>query len=237
MARDRQQINNYLGGFGLSTLDDPRGLINQLGFLVRDDKHFGQLLIKCPPEQRRAMYDSLKPHLRFEARDLESYIIAGKQMAENEQLPTLGEDGQLHPFQPYEVQSEGVDTAVGAALAKYHLTLTCRKCTREETFDGWRRADAVQAAREAGWAYSELNDKGSEICPACPGTRPKGLSIPGVEETIALVREFKEQANVTEYMFRHMEPGAEMTPQAWDAVALKAARAWARDGKPAKQSN
>jgi hypothetical protein len=174
------------------------------------------------------MYDSLKPHLRFEARDLESYIIDGKQMAENEQLPTLGEDGQLHPFQPYEVQSEGVDTAVGAALAKYHLTLVCRKCTREETFDGWRRADAVQAAREAGWAYNELDSKGSEICPQCPGTREKGQHVAGAAETVALINEFKTCANALDYI----DPLPTWTQQDWDAAALEGARQWVLDGKP-----
>jgi hypothetical protein len=43
---DRQKINRVLGKAGLSTLEDP-GMLEQLGFLVEDDKHFKQLLNRC----------------------------------------------------------------------------------------------------------------------------------------------------------------------------------------------
>ena len=49
---DTSRINRLLGGFGLATLDDPRGLVNQLAFLIRDEAHFKQLLITCEPEER-----------------------------------------------------------------------------------------------------------------------------------------------------------------------------------------
>jgi hypothetical protein len=58
--------------------------------------------------------------------------------------------------------------AVNEMFVNHHLTVTCRKCTKTETFSGVRKADAVQAARDAGWVYDIFVGRGSEICPDCP---------------------------------------------------------------------
>jgi hypothetical protein len=123
------------------------------------------------------MYDALEPNLRFKARTLDAYIIEAKQDAEARQLPTVGEDGQLHPYTPPQAGLapteliEAAQEAAEAAVAKHHLTLVCAKCTREQTFSGPRKADAVFGAREAGWIYSEINGRAREICPDCPCSR------------------------------------------------------------------
>jgi hypothetical protein len=170
-AAERIQINRTLGRAGLATLDDPRGVVQQLAFLVTDHDQFRRLLTKCEPEHRREMYAALVPNLRFTAKPLDVYLSEAARDAEARQLPTLGEGGKLIPFRPAEVRSDEylAQQAVESEMATHHLTLTCRKCTRQETFSGMRKADAVQAARLAGWTYDEMGGTGFEICPDCPG--------------------------------------------------------------------
>lgn len=85
---------------GLGQLEDGAGLCAQLGSLVQDHDHLRELLNVCEPELRRDLYESLKPHLRFEAKPLDVYIAELGQQAEIKQLPTIGENGQLVPFKP-----------------------------------------------------------------------------------------------------------------------------------------
>jgi len=175
---NRKTINNYLGNRGLSTLDNPQGLCQQLGFLVEDDRHFMQMLNKCLPQYRRDMYEALRPHLRFEARPLDVYIAELGMQAEIEKLPTVDADGKFHEYRTPEIRTESPDLAedikdvVEETLAKKHLTVTCRKCTREETFHGGTRADVIYKLRAAGWTWG-VDDagEGREICPDCPASR------------------------------------------------------------------
>lgn len=157
-----------LGRAGLATLDDPAGMCQQLGFLVEGHDHFRQLLNRCDPEHRRDMYEALKPHLRFEAKPLDVYISELGQIAEREQLPTIGPDGLFQPFHVAEIRTD-LERAVDQAIAKWTLTVVCRKCTREAEFYGARKADCVQAARDAGWVLQIIGDTKFEICPECPG--------------------------------------------------------------------
>ena len=209
-VKERLEINNFLGRRGLATLDDPRGLVQQIGYLVQDHDHLRSMLIRCEPEHRRDMYESLKPYLRFEARPLDVYIAEGQQDAERRQLPTIGEDGQLVPFKPAEIHtgeagdqapsssavlcgacgkvydivaSEGAcpfcaaapatrelevaQAAVDQAFARKTLTLVCRKCTAEASFNGPMRTDCFVKAREAGWKYQSDGEGGYEVCPRC----------------------------------------------------------------------
>jgi hypothetical protein len=162
-SRDRAQINNSLGRHGLATLDDPRGMLQQLGFLVQDHAHLRRMLIKCEPSERHTMYESLRPHLSFEPKPLDVYISEGGADAAARQLPTIGPDGQLHGYSVPEI----ITGIAEEAIAKVHLTVTCKKCTRTVTFCGTRKADAVQKARFEGWTYNELNATGYEVCPSC----------------------------------------------------------------------
>jgi hypothetical protein len=165
-AADRQAINHYLAKHGLGRLGDP-GLLAQLGYLVDDDAEFGRLLNICEPEDRRAMYDALMPNLRFKARPLEDYLREWRETAETRQLPVMNPDGTFRPYQVPEITTE-VQALVEEAVAKYHLILTCRRCTREETFGGTDKYTAVRNAREAGWVYCHGEGSvGFEICPSC----------------------------------------------------------------------
>jgi hypothetical protein len=171
-----------LGTHGLGQLEDGTGLLAQLGFMVQDHEHLRSLLVRCEPENRSSMYDSLKPYLRFEARPLDSYIAESAQRAEAQKLPTIDAAGNLT------WQDKALAPAVSAttvspddglaqrivnhALAKHHLVVTCRSCTRQEQFTGDTQADAVLNARLAGWVYYvDANSTEQEICPECPAVR------------------------------------------------------------------
>jgi hypothetical protein len=159
---NRKTINTYLGNRGLATLDEPQGLMAQLGYLVDDDQHFKGLINKCAPEERRNLYEALRPHLRFEPRPLDVYIAELGMEAEIQQLPTITTDGKLQAFRPTEIRS-----AIGEAIHDHRLEVVCRRCTKQEFFYGERKADAVEQAREAGWTYDALTGTGREICPDC----------------------------------------------------------------------
>ena len=94
--------------------------------------------------------------------------------AQIQELPTVDSDGKFHAFRPPEIRS--VQAAVEEEMSQHHLTLTCRKCTREETFHGERKAEVIFKARQAGWTYGldptgKGSEKASEICPDCPCLR------------------------------------------------------------------
>lgn len=166
-AEERRRINSFLGLKGLPTLENPRELVHALGFLVESEAEFRSLLNRCAPESRREMYESLRPQLDFPVKPLDVYIAELGMDAAARQLPVMGEDGKLYPYQVPEVRTIA-QAAVDKAFAKGTLTLTCRKCTRVAVFPAERRADAIQAARELGWTYDEIAGNGAEICPECP---------------------------------------------------------------------
>lgn len=161
-------INRLLGESGLAQLTDP-GLPSQLAALVRDEVHFKSLMLACEPEHRTAMYEAMAPNLHFRLRPLHEYLIEAQREAEARQLPTIDEAGKLHEFRPAELRT--VQSIVEGALLEQHLTVTCRKCTRQETFHGARKADAVDAARRAGWIYDGTGPTPFEVCPDCPASR------------------------------------------------------------------
>ena len=182
---NRKLINRYLGEHGLSTLDDPQGLATQLGYLVDDDEHFKRLINKCDPQYRNEMYQALAPHLRFTPRPLDTYISELGMEAEAQQLPTVDEDGKFHAFNIQDIKSRLViSEIVEEHLAKQHLHLVCRSCTREQVFHGGTKADAIHKARAEGWTYgldpnpgAGINEAGAneagrayEICPDCPAS-------------------------------------------------------------------
>jgi hypothetical protein len=182
-ATERKQINQFLGRAGLAQLNEPHALLQQMGTLVQDHDHFRRMLAKCEPEQRYQMYEALAPRLRFPAKTLSEYMIESAQIAEQRQYPTLGEDGQLHPFEVSEIDSRDAETirkAAEEALSKEKLWLVCRKCTKEHVFSGVTKSDAVCRARGAGWAYDEIRGVGGEICPDC---LEKAAPAPETKET------------------------------------------------------
>lgn len=168
---------------GLGSLSDP-GLVRQIGFIVskviNDHEDFRAIVSRCDPAQRPAMYEALKPYIRFELKPLDFYMARSGELAEAKQLDTQDADGNLKPFrvpeittQPAEQPATNLEVAqkvMDEAFAQAHLKVVCKRCTREETFHGLRREDAVGYARLAGWkrVVSMLGDvQPVEICPAC----------------------------------------------------------------------
>ena len=94
---NREQINRHLGQHGLAQLDD-QSLVLQIAYLIEGHNHFRQLLCRCVPEERRNMYEALKPHLRFRAAPLDVYIAEAGRIAQNEQQMTVDTEGQFHAF-------------------------------------------------------------------------------------------------------------------------------------------
>ena len=166
---NRQTINRYLGNRGLATLENPGAMVQQLGFLVEDDQHLKQILNKCEPHERRNCYEALRPHFASRRGRWTSTSRSWDGGAD----PGVADSGQRRQvprLRTPEIRS--VQAAVDGEMAKHHLTLTCRKCTREETFHGERRAEVIFKAREAGWTYGlDGSGKGKEICPSCPCLR------------------------------------------------------------------
>lgn len=166
-------INRLLGKLGLSTLDDPKGLLNQIAFMVGDEDTFRRMLLKLPPAERHQAYESLKSRLPFTPKPLEEYERCAKEFAERAQLPTIGENGELVPFKVSSVgQKEQVaEGAINDEIGREKLWLVCSKCTREKVFSGLTKVDAMIQARQAGWWYDKVMDR--EICPRCPAPRPE----------------------------------------------------------------
>ena len=177
----KRRINRFLGDRGLAQLDDP-SLSSQLAGFVRDHDHFRAILMECDPAERSNCYDALAPNLRFRAKPLEEYMAEARNQAEREQLPWIAEDGTLQQYHPPEVRSQSaidgkviddrntIEGALAPIVAKWQLTVRCKRCTREAVFYGTDKWEAVMAAREAGWIYSL--DRQVEYCsdyPACGG--------------------------------------------------------------------
>lgn len=169
-AAERAAISHYLAKHGLGRLDD-LGLMAQLGYLIDNDQEFSRLLNVCDPANRREMYEALKPNLRFAARLLDEYVSEWREQAEVRQLPVVGPDGTLRAYNVPEI-----NTVLAEAVAKYHLIIVCRRCTREASFPGTDRYECVLAARVAGWIYTHgEQSEGYEICPQCADDLyPKG---------------------------------------------------------------
>lgn len=148
--------------------------IAQMGRLVRDHKHFERLLTEVDGEIRQELYESLRPHLKFEAKPLDWYVSQAGQRAEREQWPTLGENGHLQAFKPAADVSSTIkdaENAIARSLAERTLTLVCGKCTRTGIFYAVgeeTNVDVILKARRDGWIYDFKHEPPREICPECP---------------------------------------------------------------------
>ena len=174
-TEEHSAINRMLQSHGLGRLEDGAGLISQLWFLVMDHEHLRSLLVRCEPENRSAMYDSLKPYLRFTPKPLDVYIAESADRAARQDLPTIDSTGNIN-FSPTLTPELAPDVAaaqdaVNEAFAKHALTVTCRSCTKQALFTGDTKYDAIVNARLAGWVYYEMDGQPREICPDCPAVR------------------------------------------------------------------
>ncbi len=171
--QERQKVNHQLKRLGFGGLQD-RNLFAQIATIYRTHESFRGLLMSTAPDQRRIAYESLKPHLCFEAKPLDQYAREVHEKAEREQWDVIEKDNPHfpQPFKVSEVESEeyrlaraaeqAIESAAAQQAAKGALTLTCPRCTKEQAFVGETRVDASIRAREAGWAlHSRV------ICPEC----------------------------------------------------------------------
>jgi hypothetical protein len=189
-ASEKHAINKALASHGLGTLDSGAGLLAQLGYLVDSHDEFRDILTKCEPSMRRDAYESLRPYLRFDAKPLDVYIAESADLAARKQLPTIAADGTLKPYGVPEIKAgcphcgtvlyagnphackpksqdlETAQNAIAEAVAKVHLNLVCKQCTREASFPGVTRPEALASARRAGWKQI---DEDAERCPVCLG--------------------------------------------------------------------
>lgn len=162
-------FRQYMDLHGMDHVTSKRELFEHIAFCCKDHDEFRKLLDKAPPERRRRAYEMLAPHLRFSAKPLDVYIAENQNEAERKQLPVIGLGGKLLPFKRPEIESEEhfLEKVLAAKMLEYHLTVICRRCAATETFHGGRKIDAIADARNAGWGYEEIGEKGMEICPKC----------------------------------------------------------------------
>lgn len=176
MPQDVAAINRMLQSHGLGTLDMGAGLMAQLGYLVQDHEHFRSLLVRCEPENRSAMYDSLRPYVRFQVHSLDHYMAESARLAEARKLPIYdNETGDIKRTTPMPATIRTADEEtlqrLGEEEQPVSLTITCRKCTKQAQFCGATQYDAIWRAREQGWVYYIHEGEPRQICPDCPAVR------------------------------------------------------------------
>jgi len=155
-------VERQLRRFGIGSINDA---IASLARTIRDHKHLETFLTSIESlVDRQEVYDSIRPHLRFEPWPLDRYVASANRMAEREQLPVLGEDGKLHPFKPAQ-DVKTVENVLAAAIAKKKLTLTCSRCEKQEEFFQVgleTEVDVRKKALKAGWLLFP-----EQKCPKC----------------------------------------------------------------------
>lgn len=152
---------------GMPNLQDPN-LVKMIAY-VCSEVRFAQALVACVPEKRTAMYEAMRPYLRFTAQPLDVYMARAKEMAAQKEQAR---------------ERNTVESIIEREASKKTLTLSCGKCMKEETFycvntTTAARADAVMEARKKGWVLQPKRSEGGilegqmEVCPKCPAYRPK----------------------------------------------------------------
>lgn len=166
-------VKKALAKFGLPT--DIGAALAALAGTIRDHRHLETLLTGIDAEERQMVYDSLRPHLKFTPKPLDSYIASAGQRAEREQWPILDAAGNLREFRPAQDSSsieKQTEKLLAAEIAKRTLTMTCSRCLRQEAFyqvGSETNVDVVLKARRTGWVYDPITVK--ESCPKC-SSRP-----------------------------------------------------------------
>jgi hypothetical protein len=180
----QSRINKALAQFGLGQLHE-EGLLDQIGFLVRDHEHFRKILLKLDPVQRQNCYISLAPRLNFKPKPLDEYVaeekmIASEKASHDEITPEVGEKllASLPPtkmgivkvqagIQRAKLGLDDEDTA--QAVARGRLTVVCLRCTKEETVYAMSKLDAYETLVSLGWKLEEKK----AWCPEC---KPKPVA-------------------------------------------------------------
>lgn len=174
--KQRQTINKSLNELGLASLEDPRGLLNQIAFLIQNHQQFRSLLLSVEPHKRTECYESIKPRLSFEAKPLADYIIDAQQDAEAQKLPVWDQAaGKLIAFDDYhtkpkslhELAQQAIATREKEEKAKGRLELVCRRCTFTENFPAISPQQSYKGATLKGWAFERKGKEEKALCPKC----------------------------------------------------------------------
>lgn len=175
----KRELNAYLAGNEMATLDDPVELMKQLAYLIdQDEDRFCKFLLKVEPEKRRMAYDVMSPFLRFKPKPIEDYLAQGGRMAESDRLATMTADGTLKPYKPGHIGlMERANLALTEEWSLGHdggvLRVICYKCTREQSFRADGKLQAIKQARNQGWEWvfgqrtTEGIDPTHAVCPEC----------------------------------------------------------------------
>lgn len=155
--QESNAINRVLKARGLPSLDEA-GVVEALARQVQDHTHFMELLRACEPVLRRDMYEAMKPHLKFSARPLDSYLAAAQEYAAAAELPVMDEKGFLHPYNTPSIATVEVPMV--------ELWARCTRCSCEGIFMGAHMGDAIYTMRSAGWAFDESRFQ-AHLCPEC----------------------------------------------------------------------
>jgi hypothetical protein len=128
---EKRRINRMLANHGLPTMDAPHGLMEVMGRKIEDHGHFRSLLTTCDPKERYAMYEALRPHLRFTSYPLDIYIGQAAAQAEAKQLPTVDEQGNFKAYRPMEFYTYWSTIVKLDLMSKANFEQAMRYLTRD----------------------------------------------------------------------------------------------------------
>jgi RNase P subunit RPR2 len=165
LASERNTLNRALKNRGFGGFDDPE-MIRQVAFCVRDHDHLRQILCAVEPDQRTLAFESMRPHLRFEAKPLDVYLAEAADLAARKQADQT----------PLEIAAEkAIARNMADEKKKGALTVKCTQCTKAFAFPGESRKDAERLARVSGWKVRRYVDSGGSqlvvFCPDCAKLR------------------------------------------------------------------
>lgn len=151
---EKRKLENELTVMGLPGLDDP-ALIQVMADVVNGypipgerAEFFCELLNECEGARRREMYEALRPRLSFDVPSLDACEVRIAARAERMIRPK-GLPGVKTQELPLELSIE----------------ITCGSCLKVEDFKGRSIADAMVAARRAGWGRGP--ERAKEYCAEC----------------------------------------------------------------------
>lgn len=110
----------------------------------------------CDKEMRPAMYEAIRPRLKFKALSLGTYEA---RIAEKAGAAVTRGHMRVEGSRPAPIQIGELETA--------SATLRCHVCEVRERFEGETPVAALTNARKAGWAKTPHMDE--ETCPNCQG--------------------------------------------------------------------
>lgn len=167
-----KKVDRWLRNRGFGGIDD-RNLVHQMAFMVRDHKHFRNILMAVEQDKRKLAYEAMSPHLQFNAKSLADYELEARQEADTMRLPTYHAADDIRPYKPAEVGEKlqaKIEDALGRAVIEMQaetkrgrLTVTCRKCIAEASAFVNDRQEGYLALTALGWKFE--GDKA--VCPEC----------------------------------------------------------------------